>query len=111
MRLKVNAKSSTGHLQWTALERNTGHTRGHDTEVRPMPGGRLTHEERRQIAEGLVEGLTSTEIAGRLDRPISTIPREVARNGGAGASRADAAQQSTVGRARRRKQAPVPAAP
>ncbi|MFE9635306.1 MarR family transcriptional regulator [Streptomyces sp. NPDC006463] len=74
-----------------------------------MPGGRLTHQERREIAEGLGDGLTFTEIAGRLDRPVSTVTREVARNGGAGAYRADAAQRSTAGRARRRKQAPGPA--
>ncbi|KOU18108.1 MarR family transcriptional regulator [Streptomyces sp. WM6372] len=75
-----------------------------------MPGGRLTHQERLEIAEGLVEGLTYTEIAGRLGRPISTVTREVARNGGAGAYRADAAQRSTIGRARRGKQAPAAAA-
>ncbi|MFD8979876.1 MarR family transcriptional regulator [Streptomyces sp. NPDC059564] len=73
-----------------------------------MPGGRLTHQERLEIAEGLAEGLTYTEVAGRLDRPISTVTREVARNGGAGAYRADAAQQSTIRRARRRGQAPAP---
>ncbi|MEJ8646049.1 DUF480 domain-containing protein [Streptomyces sp. MS1.HAVA.3] len=73
-----------------------------------MPGGRLTHHERQEIAEGLREGLTYTDIAGRLDRPISTITREVARNGGPAAYRADAAHRATAGRARRRKQ---PAAP
>ncbi|WP_326586274.1 GbsR/MarR family transcriptional regulator [Streptomyces sp. NBC_01294] len=73
-----------------------------------MPGGRLTHHERQEIAEGLREGLTYTDIAGRLDRPISTVTREVARNGGPAAYRADAAHRATTGRARRRKQ---PAAP
>ncbi|GAA2783712.1 GbsR/MarR family transcriptional regulator [Nonomuraea dietziae] len=75
-----------------------------------MPGGRLTHQDRQQIAEGLAEGLTYTEIAGRLDRPISTITREVARNGGAGGYRADQAQRATQGRTRRRKPAPAPPA-
>lgn len=73
-----------------------------------MPGGRLTHEERREIAEGLREGLTYTDIAGRLDRPISTVTREVARNGGPAAYRADAAHRATAGRARRRNQVPAP---
>ncbi|GAA2677818.1 GbsR/MarR family transcriptional regulator [Nonomuraea recticatena] len=73
-----------------------------------MPGGRLTHQDRQQIAEGLAEGLTYTEIAGRLDRPISTITREVARNGGPGGYRADQAQRATQGRTRRRKPAPAP---
>ncbi|MDP9868428.1 MULTISPECIES: GbsR/MarR family transcriptional regulator [Streptosporangium] len=76
-----------------------------------MPGGRLTHQERRQIAEGLAERLTYTEIAGRLGRPISTITREVTRNGGPGGYRADQAHRATEGRARRRKPAPVPGPP
>ncbi|MGW6392269.1 MarR family transcriptional regulator [Streptomyces sp. NPDC055103] len=75
-----------------------------------MPGGRLTHHERQEIAEGLREGLTYTDIAGRLGRPISTVSREVARNGGPAAYRADAAHRATTGRARRRKQPPAPAA-
>ncbi|ACZ83093.1 GbsR/MarR family transcriptional regulator [Streptosporangium roseum] len=76
-----------------------------------MPGGRLTHQDRRQIAEGLAEGLTYTEIAGRLDRPISTVTREVTRNGGAAGYQADRAHQATEGRARRRKPSPSPAPP
>ncbi|MGZ9935108.1 MarR family transcriptional regulator [Streptomyces sp. NC-S4] len=75
-----------------------------------MPGGRLTHHERQAIAEGLGEGLSYTDIAERLGRPISTVTREVARNGGAAAYRADAAHRATTGRARRRKQPPAPAA-
>ncbi|WP_329087170.1 MarR family transcriptional regulator [Streptosporangium sp. NBC_01469] len=76
-----------------------------------MPGGRLTYQDRRRIAEGLAEGLTYTEIAMRLDRPISTISREVIRNGGAGGYQADRAHQATEGRARRRKPTPAPAPP
>ncbi|WP_327387792.1 GbsR/MarR family transcriptional regulator [Streptomyces sp. NBC_01207] len=75
-----------------------------------MPGGRLTHHERQAIAEGLGEGLSYTDIAGRLGRPISTVTREVARNGGPSAYRADAAHRATTGRARRRKQPTAPAA-
>ncbi|WP_406073938.1 DUF480 domain-containing protein [Streptomyces virginiae] len=75
-----------------------------------MPGGRLTHHERQAIAEGLREGLSYTDIAGRLGRPISTVTREVARNGGPTAYRADAAHRATTGRARRRKQPTPPAA-
>lgn len=73
-----------------------------------MPGGRLTYQDRQHIAGGLAEGLTYTEIAGRLDRPISTISREVIRNGGAGGYQADRAHQATEGRARRRKPTPAP---
>ncbi|MFG3441011.1 MarR family transcriptional regulator [Nonomuraea sp. NPDC047897] len=75
-----------------------------------MPGGRLTHEDRQKIAEGLAAGLTYTEIAGGLGRPISTVTREVARNGGPGGYRAERAQQAAQGRARRRKPPPPPPA-
>ncbi|MFI0424488.1 helix-turn-helix domain-containing protein [Spongiactinospora sp. 9N601] len=73
-----------------------------------MPGGRLTYQDRQYIAAGLTEGLTYTEIAKHLQRPISTITREVSRNGGAGGYQAARAHQATQGRARRRKQAAAP---
>src|ERR1700742_84587 len=72
-----------------------------------MPGGRLTQQERQQIATGLADGLAYAEIARRLDRPTSTITREVMRNGGPTAYRADLAHRATERRAPRRS----PAAP
>lgn len=71
-----------------------------------MPGGRLTQQERRQIALGLADDLPYAEIARRLDRPTSTITREVMRNGGATAYRADLAHRATERRAHRRSPAP-----
>ncbi|MER6401837.1 helix-turn-helix domain-containing protein [Kitasatospora sp. NPDC001603] len=71
-----------------------------------MPGGRLTQQERQQIALGLADGLPYAEIARRLDRPTSTITREVMRNGGPSGYRADLAQRATGHRARRRQAAP-----
>ena len=71
-----------------------------------MPGGRLTQQERQQIALGLADGLAYAEIARRADRPTSTITREVMRNGGPTAYRADLAHRATERRARRRRQAP-----
>jgi DNA-binding transcriptional regulator GbsR (MarR family) len=77
-----------------------------------MPGGRLTQQDRRQIAVGLAEGLSYSEIARGLQRPVSTVTREIARNGGPGDYRAHHAQQATQRRARRRQTNPVgPAAP
>jgi DNA-binding transcriptional ArsR family regulator len=70
-----------------------------------MPGGRLTQQERQQIALGLADGLAYAEIARRLDRPTSTITREVMRNGGPAAYRADLAHRATEHRAHRRRQA------
>jgi len=77
-----------------------------------MPGGRLTHEDRRDIASWLTGGLGYAEIARRLGRPTSTVSREVTRNGGTGGYRADGAQRATGRRARRGKPAagvPAPA--
>ncbi|WP_367043141.1 helix-turn-helix domain-containing protein [Streptomyces sp. Je 1-332] len=71
-----------------------------------MPGGRLTQQERQQIALGLADGLAYAEIARRLDRPTSTITREVMRNGGPTAYRADLAHRATERRTHRRKAAP-----
>src|SRR3954471_12343307 len=69
----------------------------------PVPGGRLTHADRRQIAAWLADGLGYAEIGRRFGRPTSTISREVARNGGPGAYQADPAHQAAGDRARRRK--------
>ncbi|WP_217142585.1 helix-turn-helix domain-containing protein [Streptomyces sp. AC627_RSS907] len=69
-----------------------------------MPGGRLTQQERQQIALGLADGLAYAEIARRLDRPTSTITREVMRNGGPTAYRADLAHRATERRTQRRVQ-------
>lgn len=70
-----------------------------------MPGGRLNQQERQQIALGLADDLPYAEIARRLDRPTSTISREVMRNGGPNAYRADLAHRATERRAHRRGQA------
>ncbi|MEV8549224.1 helix-turn-helix domain-containing protein [Streptomyces glaucescens] len=70
-----------------------------------MPGGRLTQQERQQIALGLADGLPYAEIARRLERPTSTVTREVMRNGGPTAYRADLAHRATERRAQRRRQA------
>ncbi|WP_328958943.1 helix-turn-helix domain-containing protein [Kitasatospora purpeofusca] len=67
-----------------------------------MPGSRLTQQERRRIALGLADGLAYAEIARRLDRPTSTVTREVMRNGGPTGYRADLAHRATERRARRR---------
>jgi predicted transcriptional regulator len=75
-----------------------------------MPGGRLTQQDRQRIAAGLAHGLSYAEIARRLDRPTSTISREVARNGSPGGYRPQQAHQATLQRARRGTPAPPPAA-
>ncbi|MBL1087631.1 helix-turn-helix domain-containing protein [Streptomyces actinomycinicus] len=69
-----------------------------------MPGGRLSQQERHQIAAGLADGLAYAEIARRLDRPTSTITREVMRNGGPTTYRPDLAHRATQQRTHRRRQ-------
>ncbi|MEU4701809.1 GbsR/MarR family transcriptional regulator [Nonomuraea dietziae] len=66
-----------------------------------MPRRRLTHQERQRIAAGLAAGLSYREIARRLERPTSTIAREIARNGGAAGYLPQQAHQATIQRARR----------
>ncbi len=61
----------------------------------------MTQRDRQRIAAGLADGLSYAEIARRLDRPTSTISREVSRNGGPGGYRPQQAHQATVQRARR----------
>ncbi|WP_066375943.1 GbsR/MarR family transcriptional regulator [Herbidospora mongoliensis] len=68
-----------------------------------MPGGRLSQQDRQQIAVGLAEGLAYAEIARGLGRPTSTVTREVMRNGGPTAYRAEMAHRATERRSHRRK--------
>ncbi|MDE3720707.1 helix-turn-helix domain-containing protein [Nocardiopsis sp. N85] len=72
-----------------------------------MPGGRLTRQDRREIADGLSAGLGYAGIARRLGRPTSTVSREVARNGGPDGYRPDRAQRESDRRARRGGGAPA----
>src|SRR5262245_44719290 len=80
-------------------------TASRSTKGVAMPGGRLTQQERQQIALGLADGLAYAQIGRGLDRPTSTITREVMRNGGPTAYRADLAHRATERRAHRRRQA------
>ncbi|MFG2894520.1 helix-turn-helix domain-containing protein [Streptomyces sp. NPDC048248] len=70
----------------------------------------MTQQDRQRIAAGLVGGLSYAEIARRLDRPTSTISREVGRNGGPRGYQPQQAHQATIQRARRGVPAPPRAA-
>jgi predicted transcriptional regulator len=71
-----------------------------------MPGGRLTQQDRQQIALGLANDLAYAEIARGIGRPTSTITREVMRNGGPTGYRADLAHRAAERLSRRRSPAP-----
>lgn len=75
-----------------------------------MPRRRLSQQDRQRIAAGLTAGLSYREIARRLDRPTSTITREIARNGGPAGYLPQQAHQATIQRARRGPPAPPNAA-
>src|ERR687884_1336121 len=69
-----------------------------------QPGpGRLTLADREEISLGIRAGDSFTSIAARLGKAVSTISREVARNGGRTGYRAWRAHQQTHQRARRPK--------
>ena len=68
-----------------------------------MPGARLSFEEREEIALGIASGRSLTGIARGVGRPVSTVAREVARNGGRGRYRAVVAERATRRRACRPK--------
>jgi transposase, IS30 family len=68
------------------------------------PGpGRLTLADREEISLGLRERASFTAIASRLGKAVSTVSREVARNGGRAGYRAWRAHQRARERARRPK--------
>jgi len=61
--------------------------------------------EREEISRGVAAGEPSRQIAARLGRAPSTVSRELARNGGPGRYRAQAADAAAFGRAQRPKPA------
>lgn len=63
----------------------------------------LSLEDREEISRGLYVGESFASIGRRLDRPTSTVSREVDRNGGRVEYRAARADRSTCERARRPK--------
>lgn len=66
---------------------------------------RLSLADREELSRGLVAGDSLRHIAGRLGRVVSTLSREVERNGGRTAYRACHAETSAARRARRPKPA------
>jgi transposase, IS30 family len=71
----------------------------------PVGGRFLSVAEREEIAVGLAAGRSQRQIAARLGRPVSTVSREIRRNGTRRGYRAVAAQARAELRARRPKTA------
>ncbi|MFD7495026.1 helix-turn-helix domain-containing protein [Streptomyces sp. NPDC059832] len=70
----------------------------------------MTQQDRQRIAAGIADGLSYAEIARRIDRPTSTISREIGRNGGPSGYQPQRAHRATTQRARRGTPAPPRAA-
>jgi IS30 family transposase len=64
-----------------------------------MPGVRLSLEEREEIALAIAWSRGLTGIARGVGRPVSSVAREVTRNGGRGRCRAVFAERATRRRA------------
>lgn len=64
---------------------------------------RLTLSDREEISRGIACGESLRQIARRLARPVSTISREVRRNGGKAAYRAASAQRNALANLERPK--------
>jgi transposase, IS30 family len=73
--------------------------------------GRLSLADREEISVALRQGATFTAVAARLGRAVSTVSREVARNGGRSHYRAWRAHDAAFSRARRPKAAKLVACP
>ncbi|WP_371320795.1 IS30 family transposase [Saccharothrix yanglingensis] len=79
------------------------HHGGIAPEPRKARGGSLVLAEREEISRGLHAGESYRAIAERLSRAVSTVSREVNRNGGRVRYRATTAQELASERARRPK--------
>ena len=78
-------------------------TGGISPPARKRRGSELTFQEREEISRGLSKGESQRSVAARLRRAVSTVSREVARNGGSSQYHAAEAETAAWLRARRPK--------
>jgi transposase, IS30 family len=105
------ARASGATLREAAAAAGVSRTAGHywlhesggvrPRATRPRPPLRLSLAEREEISRGLARKLTLTAIAAGLNRPTSTVSREVARNSTAAGYRAVRADRMAQARNRR----------
>jgi IS30 family transposase len=98
---RIRVEVATAWRQISAVVRELGEYRPF-LEWEPGPG-RLTLDEREDIAVGLARGVSFAEIARGLGRPTSTVSREVHGHGGRDSYRPSAAHREAYDRARRPK--------
>ena len=71
-----------------------------------LPGAQGSLFSREEISRGIAAGLSARSIARRINRPSSTVSREIARNGGRDAYRGLVADAAAFERARRHRPSP-----
>ena len=86
-----------------SIQRFMARTRGMMPRARTRSPLRLSLTDREELSRGLMAGDSLRQIAARLGRAVSTISREVARNGHRDTYRAWRAEKTAVQRARRPK--------
>lgn len=72
-------------------------------QVRRRAAGHLTLHEREEISRNIAAGMSGRAIARWLNRPASTVTREISRNGGRASCRALDAEARAAHQARRPK--------
>ena len=100
-RSRIRVEVATAFRQIQAVVRELGEYRPF-LEWEPATG-RLSLNDREDIAAGVARGWSFAEIARGLARPTSTVSREVHRNGGRDGYRPTVAHRAAYDRARRPK--------
>lgn len=88
-----------------SVQRLIAHDGGLRQRLTTRSPWRLSLAEREDLSRGLVAGDSLQQIAGQVGRPVSTLSREVARNGGRSRYRAWRGETVAALRARRPKPA------
>lgn len=80
-------------------------------KMRRRPARALSLVEREEISRGIASGLSMRQIGRTLGRDVSTVSREIARNAGLQAYRAQAADRAAWARASRPKRCKLSSSP
>ena len=95
--------AKTVDRSWSSVERVIRPTVATQERIWDPSPARLSMEDREEIRAGLARGETFSSIAERLGRAVSTVSREVAKNGGRSHYRAVRAHRQAARCARRPK--------
>ena len=85
----------------SSVQRHLGRTGGVRPPARRRAEAHLSALEREEVSRAIAAGLSGRAIAAALGRSLSTISREIRRNGGRSTHRAATAEVAAIERARR----------